>query len=91
MSKKKKELGFGAVPVTGASSDSRLVSVESMLEVVEDGKLITRHDIVVRLGLNLVPDAGDGLVENLANGGIRGASRALASNLESLGHIRHDG
>lgn len=60
-------LGLGAVPVTGASGASSLISSKTMLEVIEDGELFARHDIVVRLGLDLAPDVGNGLVEDLAN------------------------
>lgn len=56
-----------------------------MLEVVEDGELVPGHDVGVGLGLDLAPELGEGALEDLADGGIVGAIRALAGNLEGLG------
>ena len=39
-----------------------------MLEEVEDGKLVRRHDIGVRLGEHLAPGLVESRVENAADG-----------------------
>lgn len=39
------------IPVTLAASNGKLVADKTVLEVVEDRKLVACHDIVVRLGL----------------------------------------
>jgi hypothetical protein len=72
------------VPVPPARQDRRLVADEAVLEKVEDGKLVARHDVRRGLGLDLGPDAGQGLLEDLADGRVLGAVGALAGNLESL-------
>lgn len=77
------------VPESLLSIYGDLVIVEASLEVVEDGKLITCHDVGVGLGLDLDPDVGDGLVENFADGRVAGTLGALASDLKSLIDRRH--
>lgn len=54
------------------------------LEVVEDGKFVPGHDVGVGLGLDLDPDIGDGLVEDLEDRRIAGTLGAVTSDLESL-------
>ena len=75
----------GIVPVSLPGTHRRLIAGETVLEEVEDGKLVARHDVRVRRGLDLAPDARQRRFEDLANGWVRGTVRALTGDLECLG------
>jgi hypothetical protein len=62
--------GSGVVPVSLARGDGQLVAGEAVLEEVEDGKLVARHDIGVGLGLDLAPDLRQRQLQDLADGGV---------------------
>ena len=44
------------VPVSFPRGHGVLVADEAVLEEVEDGELVSRHDVAVRLRLDLAPD-----------------------------------
>lgn len=72
------------IPVSRPGHPSSAVLHEAMLEVVEDGELLPRHDIGLRRRLDLAPYRGNGTLEDLADGGVLRAVRALAGDLQSL-------
>lgn len=74
------------VPVPLASLDGCRVALEAVLEKVEDGKLISGHNICVGLCFNLAPDLRQGHIQDLANSWIRSTIWALSGNLQSLGN-----
>ena len=74
------------VPVPLASLDSRVVALEAVLEKVEDGKLITGHNVCVGLCFNLSPDLGQSQVQDLADSWVRSTIWALPGDLQSLGN-----
>lgn len=55
-----------------------------MLEKVEDGEFISRHDIRVGTAYHFFPGSLQRSFEYFADGGIRRAIRTLAGNLKSL-------
>lgn len=73
------------VPVTLAGHDGSPIAGEAMLEKVEDGELVARHDVGSGLRLNLGPDVRESLLEDLADGRILSTVWALSGNLEGLG------
>lgn len=78
--------GPAVVPVSSSSFNGIIVANETVLEKVEDCKLVPGHDIGPGFSLNFAPYLGQGILEDLADSRIGGAIRALASNLQSLGY-----
>ena len=76
--------GAGVIPVPLPCRDGRLVPLEPVLEEVEDGELVSRHDVRVRLRLHLAPDGREGSLQNLADGRILRAIGALPCDLKGL-------
>lgn len=75
----------GVVPVSFPGAHRRLITGEPVLEEVENGKLVARHDIRVGLSLDFAPDLGQRAFEDLADGWVGRAVGALARNFERLG------
>jgi hypothetical protein len=53
-------VGASPVPIDGAFSE---LAFEALPEVVEDGELVLAEHVRVRVGVQVVADFGDGLVE----------------------------
>lgn len=58
----------GVVPVSLPGLHRRLIAGKAVLEEVEDGKLVSAHDVRVGVGQDLGPDVGEGGLEDLADG-----------------------
>ena len=76
-----KGLGRCVVPVALPRRNGDLVPLELVLEEVEDGKLVPRHGVRVRLALDLGPDLGQGGIEDAVHSGILRAVIAFAGDL----------
>lgn len=59
-----------------------------MLEVIEDGELVSSHDIGARVGQDGDPGLGHGDLEDEVDDGVLGALGALSSNFQG---VRADG
>jgi hypothetical protein len=78
------ELAGHVIPVALPGALGNLISSKAVLEVVEDGKLIPRHDVRVRVCRDLSPDLRQGVFENVTHGRIRRAVGAVPGDLEGL-------
>ncbi|KAL1869194.1 hypothetical protein VTK73DRAFT_3330 [Phialemonium thermophilum] len=74
------------VPVSFARGYSGFIPFEASLEVVENGELVPRHDVRVRLGLYLRPYSSQRAFKDSVNGRVLRTLWALSGNLQGLGN-----
>lgn len=72
------------VPVSGPGLSGGGVLQEAMLKIVENGELVPGHDIRVGRRLDLVPNGGDGSLQDLADGDVLCTIGTLAGDFEGL-------
>lgn len=79
-------LRLRVVPVSLPGGYGVPVALESMLEVVENCKLIPRHDIRVGMGLYFVPKPSQRMFQDVANVGVQHVIWSFPGNLQCLGN-----
>jgi hypothetical protein len=79
------------VPVSPFRFRREILAVKSLLEVVENGKLVPGHDIAGGLGGDLSPDLAQGCLEDLFHRRVLLSLWTLPGELERLGDSRGRG
>ncbi len=73
-------------PSSVSAQPLRPCSLEPVLEEVEHGKLVPRHDVRVRPSLNLGPSLGQSCIQDAIHRRVLGSVMALAGDLQCLGY-----